>query len=135
MMGFFQDTGASVGAVGGALFQYQRLELRDDGAAPRSRWRWLPAMAALNGKAVSSSPPCLFHVKKLKWGSITSALIPRKVAELSAKIRRAGVVPAGAADVCPAVVFMSPWGLPVLSRPLLGGHRSRCHHHRGRDAL
>ncbi|KAF8648087.1 hypothetical protein HU200_065128 [Digitaria exilis] len=137
MMGFFQDTGASVGGVGrtGALFQYQRLELRDDGsAAPSSsRWRWLPAAVAVNGKA-SSSSPCLFHVKKLKWGSITSALIPRKVAELSAKIRRVGAATTEAADVCPAVIFMSPWGLPVLSRPLLGGHIRR-RHQNGRDAL
>ncbi|PUZ70437.1 hypothetical protein GQ55_2G230500 [Panicum hallii var. hallii] len=131
MMGFFQDTGVGVGGGGGgSLFQYQRLERRgDDGAAPRPRWRWLPA--ALNGKA-ASSPPCLFRAKKLRWGRITSALIPRKVAELSAKIRRAGG--ATEVDVCPAVViFMSPWGLPVLSRPLLAGHRSR--YHLGRDAF
>ena len=122
MVGFFQDAGVGVGG-GGCLFQYQRLERRDDGAAPRSRWRWLPA--ALNGKAVSS-PPCLFHAKKLWWGRI-----PRKVAELSAKIRHAG---AGA--TCPAVViFMSPWGLPVLSRPLLAGHRSRCQYRHGRGAF
>ncbi|CAL5074678.1 unnamed protein product [Urochloa decumbens] len=135
MMGFFQDTGVGVGGpAGGGVFQYQRLEWREreeDGAAPaRSRWRWLPA--ALNGKVASGSP-CLFSVKKLKWGRITSALIPRKVAELSAKIRHAGGGGAlGAADdVCPAVIFMSPWGLPVLSRPLLaGGHRSRYRHGR-----
>ncbi|CAN6166721.1 unnamed protein product [Urochloa humidicola] len=134
-MGFFQDTGVGVGGggrTGGGLFQYQRLEWReqrDDGAAPaRSRWQWLPA--ALNGGKAAS--PCLFNVKKLKWGRITSALIPRKVAELSAKIRHAsGGVPGAADDVCPAVIFMSPWGLPVLSRPLLGGsHRSRYHHGR-----
>jgi hypothetical protein len=140
MMGFFQDTGgvASVGGRGG-LFQYQRLECRDEvAAAPTSRWRWL--LAALNGKKVASaSPPCLFHVKKLKWGRITSALIPRKVTELSAKIRQGGGGGTKTeADVCPTVVFMSPWGLPVLSRPLLaGGHRrsrSRCHHG-SRDAF
>ena len=131
MMGFFQDTGVGGGGGGrgSSLFQYQRLERRDDGAAPRSRWRWLPA--ALNGKAVSS-PPCLFHAKKLWWGRI-----PRKVAELTAKIRHAaGAGAAAEADACPAVViFMSPWGLPVLSRPLLAGHRSRCQHHHGRDAF
>ncbi|CAN6195668.1 unnamed protein product [Urochloa humidicola] len=135
-MGFFQDTGVGVGGgrTGGGLFQYQRLEWRDDGAAPaRSLWRWLPA--ALNGGKAASSSPCLFNVKKLKWGRITSALIPRKVAELSAKIRR-DVGSAPEADVCPTVIFMSPWGLPVLSRPLLaGGHRSRYHHGRERDAF
>ena len=124
MVGFFQDAGVGVGG-GGCLFQYQRLERRDDGAA---RWRWLPA--ALNGKAVSS-PPCLFHAKKLWWGRI-----PRKVAELSAKIRHAGAGATTEADVCPAVViFMSPWGLPVLSRPLLAGHRSRCQYRHGRGAF
>ncbi|CAN6210504.1 unnamed protein product [Urochloa humidicola] len=132
MMGFFQDTGVGGSRTSGGLFQYQRLEWReqrDDGAAPaRSRWRWLPA--ALNGKVASGSP-CLFSVKKLKWGRITSALIPRKVAELSAKIRHGGGAQE-AGDVCPAVIFMSPWGLPVLSRPLLaGGHRSR--HRHGRE--
>ncbi|CAL5081074.1 unnamed protein product [Urochloa decumbens] len=145
MMGFFQDTGVGVGGgvggrTGGGLLQYQRLELREqehehDGAAPaRSRWRWLPAV--LNGGKAASSSPCLFHVKKLKWGRITSALIPRKAAELSAKIRNGGGGAPGAADdVCPAIVFMSPWGLPVLSRPLLaGGHKSRYHHGR-RDAF
>ena len=135
MVGFFQDAGVGVGG-GGCLFQYQRLERRDDGAAPRSRWRWLPA--ALNGgKAASSSPPCSFHAKKLRWGRITSALIPRKVAELTAKIRHAaGAGAAAEADACPAVViFMSPWGLPVLSRPLLAGHRSRCQYRHGRGAF
>ncbi|OEL37410.1 Histidine protein methyltransferase 1-like protein [Dichanthelium oligosanthes] len=121
--------GVGVGGGGssqtGGLFQYQRLECRDEGAALRSRWRWLPA--ALSGKAAS---PCLFHVKKLKWGRITSAIIPRKVAEFSAKIRHASG--ATEADLCPAVIFMSPWGLPVLSRPLLAGHKSRYHHH-GRE--
>ncbi|RCV11421.1 hypothetical protein SETIT_2G184200v2 [Setaria italica] len=134
MMGFFRDTGVvSVGGRGGSrtggLFQYQRLECLDEEVAPRSRWRWLPA--ALNGKVAS---PCLFHVKKVKWGRITSALIPRKVAELSAKIRHARGSGMTEAEVCPTVIFMSPWGLPVLSRPLLaGGHRGRYHH--GRDAF
>ncbi|CAN6166723.1 unnamed protein product [Urochloa humidicola] len=133
-MGFFQSTGVRVGGgrTGGGLFQYQRLEWReqrDDGAAParsRSRWRWLPA--ALNGGKAAS--PSLFNAKKLKWGRITSALIPRKVAELSAKIWR-DIGSAPEAHVCPTVMFMSPWGLPVLSQPLqAGGHRSRYHHGR-----
>ncbi|KAJ1289393.1 hypothetical protein BS78_02G160900 [Paspalum vaginatum] len=121
------DTGFSVGGGRrmGRLLPYQRLECWDDGTAPRSSWRWLPA---LNGKTGS---PCLLHVKKLKWSKITSVLIPKKVAELSAKIRRAGTT--AEADVCQTVIFMSPWGLPVLSRPLLAGHKSR--HRHGRDSF
>ncbi|CAN6195670.1 unnamed protein product [Urochloa humidicola] len=134
-MGFFQNTGVRVGGgrTGGGLFQYQRLEWReqrDDGAAPvRSRWRWLPA--ALNGGKAAF--PSLFNVKKMKWGRITSALIPRKVAELSAKIRH-DIGSAPEDGVCPTIIFMSPWGLPVLSQPVLAsGHRSRYHH--GRDGF
>lgn len=131
MMGFFKDTGVGGGSRTRTdrFLRYQRLECWDDGAAPspRSRWRCLP-VPALNGKTAS---PCLFSVKRLKWSKITSVLIPRKVAELSAKIRHAGA--RTEADVCPAVVFMSPWGLPVLSRPLLVGHKSRYRH--GKDTF
>jgi hypothetical protein len=118
MMGFFQDTGVGGGSRTARFLQYQRLECWDDGAAAPS--------PAVNGKTAS---PCLFSVKRLKWSKITSVLIPRKVAEFSVKIRHASA--RTEADVCPTVVFMSPWGLPVLSRPLLVGHKSRYHH--GKD--
>uniref|UniRef100_A0A0A9HRG6 Uncharacterized protein n=1 Tax=Arundo donax TaxID=35708 RepID=A0A0A9HRG6_ARUDO len=124
MMGF-QDTGIVGGRRTASFFHYQRLECRDDGAAPRPRWRWLPA---LNGKVAS---PCFFHVKKLKWSRIASALLPRKVAEFSAKICHAGATTE--ADICPTIISVSPWGLPVLSRPLLAGNRSRYPH--GRDTF
>lgn len=129
MMGFFQDTGVGGCSQTARFLQYQRLECWDDGVAapiPRSGWRWLPAV--VNGKTAS---PCLFSVKRLKWSKITSVLIPRKVAEFSAKIRHASAKTE--ADVCPTIVFMSPWGLPVLSRPLLVGHKSRYHH--GKDSF
>ncbi|KAL6846312.1 hypothetical protein ACP4OV_023760 [Aristida adscensionis] len=118
MMGF-QDTG--VGSRPASFFHYQRLECRDDGdAVPRPRWRWLPV---LSGKVAS---PCFFHGKKLNWSRITSVLLPRKVAEFSAKIRHTGAT--ADADICPAIIFVSPWGLPVLSRPLLAGNKSRYPH-------
>ncbi|TVU09299.1 hypothetical protein EJB05_42762, partial [Eragrostis curvula] len=116
MMGF-QDTGIVGGSRTASFFQYQRLECRDDVAAPRPRWRWLPA---LEGKSVSS---CFVHVKKLKWSRITSALLPKKVAEISSKIRHTGAMTD--ANICPAIIFMSPWGLPVISRPLLAGNKGR----------
>ncbi|ONM54457.1 uncharacterized protein [Zea mays] len=128
-MGVFQDTGVGGGAgsrTSRRVFQYQRLECCwDDGAT--SRWRCPPAA---NGKKAEA--PCLFSVRRLKWSKVTSVLIPRKVAELSAKICHARA--RTEAVVCPAVVFMSPWGLPVLSRPLLVGHNT-CRYHRGRDTF
>ncbi|KAG8056514.1 hypothetical protein GUJ93_ZPchr0002g25985 [Zizania palustris] len=114
-----QDTG--IGSRTAGFFHYQRLECRDDGARPR--WRWLPT---LNGKAAS---PCFFHVKKFKWSRITSVLLPRKVAELSSKIRRVGSTMDG--DICPKIIFSSQWGLPVLSRPLLARRKCRYHHGKG----
>jgi hypothetical protein len=115
------------------FFHYQRLERQDDddqqaAASRRRRWWWLPA---LHGKA---APPCCFlHVRKLKWSRIaSSAFLPKKVAELSSKIRRADDD-----DICQAVIFMSPWGLPVLSKPLLArnkkGRVAAYPHHHGRD--
>ena len=118
MMGF-QDAG--IGSRTASFFHYQRLECRDDGATPRPRWRWLPA---LSGKAAS---PCFFPVKKLKWSSITSVLLPRKVAEFSSKIRHATMD----ADICPTIIFSSQWGLPVLSRPLLAGSKVKYPHGKG----
>ncbi|XBI80894.1 uncharacterized protein LOC119308960 [Triticum dicoccoides] len=114
MMGL-QDTGSSRRS---SFFQYQRLECRDDGATPRPRQRrWLPS---LNGKAACS---CFFHLKKLRWSRITSVLLPRKVSEPSSKIRHASV--AHAEDACPSIVFLSQWGLPVLSGPSVGGNRGK----------
>ncbi|KAM3257063.1 hypothetical protein ACQJBY_049426 [Aegilops geniculata] len=118
MMGL-QDAGSS---RRGSFFQYQRLECRDDdGATPRPRQRrWLPS---LNGKAACS---CFFHLKKLRWSRITSVLLPRKVSEppsSSSKIRHASV--AHAEDACPSIVFLSQWGLPVLSGPSVGGNRGK----------
>ncbi|KAL6655871.1 hypothetical protein ACP70R_006697 [Stipagrostis hirtigluma subsp. patula] len=122
----FQDTGVgsrTASFFNYRFFHYQRLECRDDEAAPRPRWRWLPA---LSGKMAS---PCFFHAKKLNWSRITSVLLPRKVAEFSAKIHRTDA--RADADICPTIIFVSPWGLPVLSRPLLAGNKSRYPH--GKD--
>uniref|UniRef100_A0A0A9CTM2 Uncharacterized protein n=1 Tax=Arundo donax TaxID=35708 RepID=A0A0A9CTM2_ARUDO len=124
MMGF-QDTGVVGGGRTASFFHYRRLECRDNGTTLRPRWLWLPA---LTGKAAF---PCFFHVKKLKWSRITSALLPRKVAEFSAKIHHAGAVTE--ANICPTIIFISPWGLPVLSRPLLA--RSKSRHPHGRDVF
>ncbi|XP_037434219.1 uncharacterized protein LOC125509143 [Triticum urartu] len=121
MMGL-QDTGSG---RRGSFFQYQRLECRDDGATPRPRQRrWLPSLTT--GKAACS---CFFHLKKLRWSRITSVLLPRKVSEpSSSKIRHASV--AHAEDACPSIVFLSQWGLPVLSGPSVAGNRGK--HSRGK---
>jgi hypothetical protein len=122
MMGSQQDDSVGGGSRTSRFFYYQRLERQDDdddqqAASTRRRWWWLPA---LDGKA---APPCCFlHVRTLKWSRIASALLAttKKVAELSSKIRRAD----GDDDICQqAVIFMSPWGLPVLSRPLLARNK------------
>ncbi|VAI31812.1 unnamed protein product [Triticum turgidum subsp. durum] len=61
--------------------------------------------------------------EKLRWSRITSVLLPRKVSEPSSKIRHASV--AHAEDACPSIVFLSQWGLPVLSGPSVGGNRGK----------
>uniref|UniRef100_A0ACD5XR43 Uncharacterized protein n=1 Tax=Avena sativa TaxID=4498 RepID=A0ACD5XR43_AVESA len=124
MMGL-QDTGicGSSWTTGGFFLRYQRLECRDDdGAIPRPRRRpWLPS---LNGKAVCS---CFSPLKKLKWSRITSVLLLRKAPQASSKIRHAS-----ADDACPTVVFLSQWGLPVLSRPSsMAGAKARLPHGKG----
>uniref|UniRef100_A0ACD5XX32 Uncharacterized protein n=1 Tax=Avena sativa TaxID=4498 RepID=A0ACD5XX32_AVESA len=128
MMGL-QDTGSICGSSrswSGGFFQYQRLECRDDdGASARPRRRWLPS---LNGKAVCS---CFSPLKKLKWSRISSVLLLRKVPQASSKIRHASVMDS-ADDACPTVVFLSQWGLPVLSRPSsMAGTKVRLPHGKG----
>ncbi|EMS62208.1 hypothetical protein TRIUR3_09094 [Triticum urartu] len=67
--------------------------------------------------------------EKLRWSRITSVLLPRKVSEpSSSKIRHASV--AHAEDACPSIVFLSQWGLPVLSGPSVAGNRGK--HSRGK---
>ncbi|CAM0951086.1 unnamed protein product [Alopecurus aequalis] len=121
MMGL-QDTGIC-GSQAGGFFQYQKLECRDDGASPRPRRRWLPS---LNGKTACS---CFFSLKKLKWSKITSVLLPRKVSEPSSKIRHASVMDAD--DACPTIIFLSQWGLPVLSHPSMAGSKGKHPHGKG----
>jgi hypothetical protein len=118
MMGL-QDTGICGSRMGG-FFQYQRLECRDDVASVRPRRRWLPS---LNGKSACS---CWLPLKKLKWSKITSVLLLRKVPEASSKIRHAD-----ADEACPTIVFLSQWGLPVLSRPSMAGGKAKYHHGKG----
>jgi hypothetical protein len=122
MMGL-QDTSICGSRMGG-VFQYQRLECGDDGASLRPRRRWLPS---LNGKSACS---CFLHLKKLKWSKITSVLTLRKVPEASSKIRHASM--SDADEACPTIVFLSQWGLPVLSRPsMMAGGKAKYHHGKG----
>lgn len=104
MMGM-QDAGIRVSQTG-SFFQYQRLEQRDEGAARHPRRRWLPS---LTGKAAVCS--CFFTLRKLKWSRITSVLLSRKVPEPSSKICH------DTDEVCPTIIFLSQWGLPVLPCP------------------
>lgn len=84
--------------------RYERLTSCDETVARPRRWCFKKLNGRFKGLRISRS-------RKLNWKPFSLLVLPRRIAAIYAAIVKRMKMD----DLCPAIVFSSQWGLPVLS--------------------